>query len=196
MVEENLGIGSMEQIESPNSGEKFTEKDIIHIQESEKQAKKVAQQIQNNKQINNKIAKFLAFLMKDIKEENLLKDVYQVFFTTKDEQKNITYLKKNINSILIAGMFAPFYPNQIQKFQLNIYFEKFRNFGQKVTVDTYIDYLKKLSKHYHDNVPINQQTLINFLINLFVYYKVLPPETKETEQHNHITHTIKTKLFG
>ncbi|HCB51242.1 TPA: hypothetical protein DEP21_01495 [Patescibacteria group bacterium] len=62
---------------------KVTEEAVRRVQEQSQQAKQIQQQIQQDKASNNKLAQFLAFLMKTINNEHLIKHLYELFFKTK-----------------------------------------------------------------------------------------------------------------
>jgi len=166
--------------------------ELIRIREGNEKAKKVAQQIQTSKQTNHKFADFVSFLIKNIKEEKIISWIYQVFFKTKNPKDNIKYLKKNINFLVISWIFAPFYPQEIKHFGLFPYYENLFNFNDKVKLETYLSYLKKLSKSYHDNIPIDKNDFLNFIIELFFYYKLSTTLQLETIEDKNI---MKRKLY-
>ena len=64
---------------------KVTEEAVKRIQEESKKAKHIQQQIQQDKQANNKLANFLGFLLKTIKDENIITTLYDLFFKTKQK---------------------------------------------------------------------------------------------------------------
>ena len=68
------------------------------IQSQAKQAKQIAQQIKKDKAINYHLAQFLAFLMKEIQNEELIKAITDTFFKTTNPKDQITYLRKYINT--------------------------------------------------------------------------------------------------
>lgn len=137
-----------------------------------KKAKQVQQQIQKDKQENNNLAKFLTFLLKEIKNEELIKILYEAFFKTYNKKTETTYLRKNINTIVVVWFFAPFYPNEIKEFQLEKYFNKLIDKKNKFTIKEYIQYIKKLSHAHHDNIPINIENLINLLVIIIYEYNL------------------------
>jgi uncharacterized radical SAM superfamily protein len=62
----------------------------------------VAQQLKKDKAVNEKFAQFLTFLMKTITNEAIIKGIYDTFFTTVDYKTHITYLRKNMNSVVVV----------------------------------------------------------------------------------------------
>ena len=59
---------------------KVTEEAVRRVQDNQKKAQQVGQEIKNDKATNGKYAKFLTFLLKDIKNDHLIKQIYHVFF--------------------------------------------------------------------------------------------------------------------
>jgi len=47
--------------------------------------------------------------MNEITNEHIIKGIYDTFFTTLDYKTNITYLRKNMNTIVVVGVFYPFF---------------------------------------------------------------------------------------
>lgn len=160
---------------------KVTEEDKKRIQGNWQKAKKVAQQIKKDKQINNNIALFMWYLLKSIKNEKIVIGIYQVFFKVKNPKTDITYLRKNPNNMVIIGIFAPFYKDEIEKFNLWNFFDDLIDENTKSNLDSYIRYLKKLSAKYHDNIPINKDFFLEFLFDLIWEFGLIE-DNKETSQ--------------
>ena len=79
MAEEVVGIiESWETWWSLN--EWVTEADIQRVQENSRQMKKIAQQLQQDKKQNNQLADFLTFLLSEIKNDKIIKWLYDTFF--------------------------------------------------------------------------------------------------------------------
>ncbi|HOG14995.1 MAG TPA: hypothetical protein PK674_00175 [Candidatus Absconditabacterales bacterium] len=155
------GIDAGESVRQDIS--KVTEQDIKRVQGDSAKAKQVQDEIKKTKATNNNIAKFLSFLLKNIKNEELISAIYDTFFKVVDTRTQTIYLRKSINNIVVIGFFAPFFLNEINKFGLNIYFTELLNDKSGNSMVEYIAYIKKLSKKYHDNVPINKDVLLNLL---------------------------------
>ncbi|MDR0369331.1 MAG: hypothetical protein LBH96_02040 [Candidatus Peribacteria bacterium] len=154
------------------------------VQEEARQAKQVAQQLKKDKATNNQLAKFLTFLMQNINNEDIIKGIYDTFFTTIDYKTNITYLRKNMNSIVVAGLFYPFYQQQAQEYEIEQHFSKLLAQKEKISIREYVNYLQELSNHYHDNIPINQShfiTLLAHIIQEFLPHASDAPQLKEGE---------------
>ena len=63
---------------------KVTEEAVRRVQASSAQAKQIQAQIKQDKAINNNLAKFLEFLLKNIKTDELMTSVYNTFFKVSD----------------------------------------------------------------------------------------------------------------
>lgn len=143
-----------------------TEADVQRIQENVRQVKKVAQQLQQDKKQNNQIANFLAFLLDEISNDKIIKWLYDTFFITIDPKTNTPYFRKSMNDVVVVWLFYPFYPEKAEELWVAHYYENLNNVGKK-SVDWYITYLQDLSDHYHDNIPINQNSFIKLLVEIF-----------------------------
>lgn len=181
MTAENLWI-----IDGNESGEiredqnKVSEQDRKKIQDDWAKAKKVQQQIQVSKQENNKIANFLAFLLKDIQNEKIMDWIYHTFFKTQNPEDKQIYLRKTANSLVLIGFFVPFYQKKIKEAQLNRYFENLWIY-ENMDFWAYLEFLTSLSEKYHDNVPIIQDALVDLIYQIVSYYKITKPWLKEEE---------------
>jgi len=143
---------------------KVTEQDVKRAQWDSAKAKKAQEEIKKNKAENNNIAKFLEFLLKNIKNEELISAIYNTFFKVINPKTQEVYLRKSVNNIIIIWFFAPFFLSEIEKFSLKSYFEWLIIDSQKMqSLNEYIEYIKKLSRKYHDNIPINKESLLNLL---------------------------------
>ena len=142
---------------------KVTEQDVKRAQWDTAQAKKAQEEIKKSKAINNNVAKFLSFLLKNIKNEELISSIYNTFFKVIDNRTKTTYLRKSVNDIVIVGFFAPFFVKEIERFWLKQYFDDLMNDKSNHNITEYIEYIKRISRKYHDNVPINKDNLLNLL---------------------------------
>ena len=180
--------GSMDGI---NSGEwvrqdigKVTEQDVKRAQSDSAQAKKAQEEIKKDKWQNNDIAKFLSFLLKNIKNEKLISAIYNTFFKVIDQRTKTTYLRKSVNDIVIIWFFAPFFVKEIEKFWLMVYFQDLlKNQSKNINFGEYMNYIKLLSQKYHDNIPINKDNLVNLIAILvwefWIYKEWLSDTWKE-----------------
>ncbi len=146
-----------------------TEADVQRVQESARQAKKVAQQLQQSKKENNQLAKFLSYLFTEINNEKIIKWLYDTFFITIDPKTNIPYFRKSMNDIVVVWLFYPFYTEKANELWVAHYYEKLNDSSTK-TIEWYITYLQELSDNYHDNIPINQNSFIDLLTEILKEY--------------------------
>lgn len=140
-----------------------TEEDVKRTDEQAKQAKQAQADIKQSKDKNTKVAKFLAFLLKHLKNEALVKSIHQTFFRARDPRTNITFVRKSINHMVVAGLFVPFFKKEAESFDIWPMFQTFTPEQIKHTAD-YIPYLKKLSGQYHDNIPLDRDSLLQLLL--------------------------------
>jgi hypothetical protein len=80
MSDPNLmsGIDDGEQVRQDVN--KVTEEAVKRVQSGAAQAKQIQAQIKKDKAMNNDIAEFLQFLLKEIKNEDLISYMYKTFF--------------------------------------------------------------------------------------------------------------------
>ena len=146
-----------------------TEADVQRVQENARQIKKVAQQLQQNKKENNQLAKFLSFLLSEISNDKIIKWLYDTFFITIDPKTNIPYFRKSMNDIVVVWLFYPFFIEKANEIWVSHYYEKLNGSSVK-TIEWYITYLRELSDNYHDNIPINQNSFIELLVEILKEY--------------------------
>jgi len=152
---------------------KVTEQDKKRIQENSQKAKQTAQQIKKDKKINNDIANFLSYLLKSLSNDQIISWIYNVFFKVKNPKNDITYLRKNPNNVVIIWIFAPFYVENLKQFNLFGFFDEIYDFNDELNLDWYIKYLKKLSWQYHDNIPIDKEEFLSFLLDVIVEFGLI-----------------------
>lgn len=149
--------------------ENVTEADVQRIQENARQIKKVAQQLQQDKKQNNQLANFLTFLLEQVSNENIIKWLYDTFFITIDPKTNIPYFRKNMNDIVVVWLFYPFYIDKAKETWVSHYYETLKSSSEH-SISWYIQYLQELSDHYHDNIPINQASFVQLLVEIIKEY--------------------------
>ncbi len=171
---------------------KVTEEAVRRIQEDQKKAQQTSQQIKKDKAINNKFAKFLSFLIEDIKNDELIKQIYRTFFTTIHEETEMTHIRKSMNTVVVVGIFMPFYQEQIKEIKLEDIYQDIRYFDGDVHLTKYIEYIKQLLPKYHDNIMIDKQEFIKLLKNISEQYQLT--EKLTTEKAIEFENTLKTEL--
>ena len=142
-----------------------TEADVQRVQEDARQAKKVAQQLQQDKKQNNQLADFLTFLLSEISNEKIIKWLYDTFFITIDPKTNIPYFRKSMNDVVVVWLFYPFFIEKAQEIWVSHYYENLNNSWAK-SIEWYVKYLQDLSDNYHDNIPIDQNSFVKLLVEI------------------------------
>ena len=142
-----------------------TEADVQRVQENSRQAKKIAQQLKQDKKQNNQLANFLSFLLSEITNDKIIKWLYDTFFITIDPKTNIPYFRKSMNNVVVVWLFYPFYITKAEEIWVDHYYKNLNNAWLKTT-EWYIAYLQDLSDHYHDNIPINQNSFVELLVEI------------------------------
>ena len=146
-----------------------TEADVQRVQENSRHAKKVAQQLQQDKKQNNQLANFLSFLLSEISNEKIIKWLYDTFFITIDPKTNIPYFRKSMNDVVVVWLFYPFYTEKANQLWVSHFYENLNNVWNK-SIEWYVTYLQDLSDHYHDNIPIDQNSFVNLLVEILKEY--------------------------
>ena len=171
---------------------KVTEEAVRRIQDNQKKAQQVGQDIKNDKATNDKFANFLAFLLSDIKSDTLIKQLYQTFFKTINQDTEIPQIKNSKNITLIIGMFVPFYEQQIKELKLNETYQDIRSFQGDISLTTYIEYIKNLLSKHDNNIKLNKEAFSKLLSYLAEYYQLI--EKLSPEKANEFEDTIKKEL--
>jgi hypothetical protein len=166
-----------------------TEADVQRVQENTRQAKKIAQQLQQDKKQNNQLANFLTFLLSEISNEKIIKWLYDTFFITIDPKTNIPYFRKNMNDIVVVWLFYPFYREKANQLWVSHFYENLEIWDKSIS--WYMTYLQNLSDHYHDNIPINQNNFTKLLIEIIKDYL---PSSNPLEESDYI-HMINNKFY-
>ena len=149
--------------------ENVTEADVQRIQENARQIKKIAKQLQQDKKQNSQLADFLTFLLSEISNDKIIKWLYDTFFITIDPKTNIPYFRKSMNDVVVVWVFYPFYIEKANELWVSHYYETLK-WASEHSISWYIQYLQDLSDHYHDDVPINQASFIELLIEIIKEY--------------------------
>ncbi len=171
---------------------KVTEEAVRRVQDDQKKAQQVGQDIKKDKATNGKFATFLTFLLKDIKNDNLIKQIYHVFFKTRHEETDLVHLRKNMNTIVVVGMFIPFYQDEIKELALESVYQDIFTFGEEIYLTGYITYIKALLPKHHDNINIDKQEFTKLLTQIAEYYNLT--EKLSSEKAIEFENTIKNEL--
>lgn len=173
---------------------KVTEEAVQRIQEQSKKAQQTHQQIQQDKAKNSNLAQFLTFLLKTVQNDKIVSLLYDVFFKLKNPETGVTHFRKKINITIIVGFFYPFYVKEANKFGLEPLFGGLIQESNTMSFHTYIKYIKQLAMKYHDNVALDQHSLVKLLSEIITYYEVHGHKITD-EEHEASIAEIKRELF-
>mgnify|MGYP006988838942 CR=1 FL=1 len=170
--------------------DQVTEEAVKRVQASSAQARQIQVQIKQDKAVNNNLANFLEFLLKNIKSDDLMAAVYNTFFKVTDPKTWAVYFRKKINNIVIIWFFAPFFRDKINEYNLSNYYDDILP-QWNITLGNYLWYIKNLSKKHHDNIPISKESLLNLLYYIMVEFGLLSSLPEKKQQ---MTDEIKNAL--
>lgn len=160
-----------------------SEVDVQRVQEQSGQIKKIAKQIQQDKKANNQLAEFLTFLLREISNENIVNGLYNTFFITVDPKTNIPYFRKSMNDMVVVWLFYPFFIEKAKELWVSQHYESLNHAGE-LSVNWYIEYLQDLSNHYHDNIPINETSFIQLLVEILKEYLCNASDMPKLDKEN------------
>lgn len=170
----------------------MTEEAVRRAQDNQKKAQQVGQEIKKDKATNDKFAKFLTFLLRDIKSDTVIKQIYHTFFKTRNEETDLVHLRKSANSVVVVGMFVPFYQNIIEELDLQAIYQDIFNFDGEIYLTKYIQYIKQLLPKYHDDVSIDKPEFLKLLKHIAEYYELT--EKLSSEKALEFENTLKNEL--
>ena len=87
--------------------------------------------------------------------------------------------------------FYPFYTKKAEELWVSHFYKKLNNSWQK-TVEWYVSYLQDLSDNYHDNIPINQNSFIELLVEILKEYL---PNNSNSELWENIDKEYKEIIY-
>ncbi|HBB04845.1 TPA: hypothetical protein DCZ39_08430 [Patescibacteria group bacterium] len=130
--------------------------------------------------------------MKDIKNDHVIKQIYTVFFKTRNEETELVHLRKSMNTVVVVGIFMPFYQEEIKELELQSFYQDIFYFDGDIHLTKYIEYIKKLLPKYHDNIVIDKKEFTKLLTHIAEYYHLT--EKLSTEKAIEFEDTIKKEL--
>jgi protein required for attachment to host cells len=187
-----LDIASFESDKLRSSQDGVTEEDVQRVKDQDQQAKQVHQQIKQEGKKNNNIAKFVSFLLKNIHDDELIRKLHQLFFLVKQAETGTIYKRKTINMIVLAGLFIPFYSQQVQEYTLEEIYKNLSNHKVDNT-EHYLEYLHQLSGTLHDNIALDKIILLETVARIIIYFKL--QEVHSLEEKNQLIHDIDRALY-
>lgn len=175
--------------------EKITDAMREAVAEQARQTKAIAGQIAGSKAQHNAYAKFLIFLLSQLKSENLISILYNLFFTTKDPYHWTKYIRKSSNYPIIIGMFAPFFRDKIIEYKMQPLYEKLYDSTMSMNPTNYLIYLKKLAHAMHDNIALDQELLVQCIMEIYKEFHIIEIKTITEEQYEQIQELIQKELY-
>lgn len=163
---------------------------IARVEKNQKKAKAIAQHIKKSKQQNRNVAAFLGMLLQNITSDKLIHSLHAVFF-----QEDTGGSTHNINDKLIAGLFVPFFENNLADYHIEPLYQPLIGTDSARTIDGYTNYLKCLSQTYHNDVALNQQKLTQLIIYLLGYFGIIDSDADEGYKEQIIVRILQD-LFG
>ena len=97
-----------------------------------------------------------------------------------------------MNDIVVVWLFYPFYTEKAEELWVSHYYKDLNCSLQK-SVEWYITYLQDLSDHYHDNIPINQNSFVELLIEILKEF--LPKEEWLGAKWNNVDNEYKEIIY-
>ena len=74
-----------------------------------------------------------------------------------------------MNDVVVVWLFYPFFLEKAKEIWVAHYYENLKDSSTK-TIEWYISYLHELSDNYHDNIPINQNSFLELLVEILKEY--------------------------
>jgi hypothetical protein len=97
-----------------------------------------------------------------------------------------------MNTIVVVGMFAPFYQDEIKELELESIYQEIFTFNGNIDLTKYITYIKHLLPKHHDNIVIDKQDFTKLLTHITEYYELT--EKLSPEKAIEFENTIKKEL--
>ncbi len=172
---------------------KVTEEAVRRIQDDQKKAQQIGQEIKKDKANNDKLAQFLGFLLKEIKNDAIMRQLYTVFFKTRHPESDLVHLRKSINTVVVVGIFVPFYQAETKELGLESMYEEIFSFDGNNNLTKYIKYIKHLLPKYHDNIDMEKHEFIKLLTHIAEHFHLT--EKLTSEKAIEFEGTLKTELY-
>ena len=165
------------------------------VAEQARQSKVIAGQIAGSKAQHNAYAKFLIFLLSQIKSETLISILYNLFFVTKDPYHGTKYIRKSSNYPVIIGMFVPFFWDKIIEYKMQSLYSTLYDPTMIITPTNYLIYLKQLASSMHDNIALDQELLLQCIMEIYKEFHIIDPQALTEEKYEQIHALIRQELY-
>jgi hypothetical protein len=96
-----------------------------------------------------------------------------------------------MNDVVVVWLFYPFYIAKAEEIWVDHYYKNLNN-SRPESAEWYITYLQDLSDHYHDNIPINQSSFVELLIEILKEYL---PNNSNSELWENIDKEYKEIIY-
>jgi hypothetical protein len=153
------------------------QEEVNRITESVKKAAQIAGQSAHSKKINANLAQFLVFLL-NILDANtfLIEKIFATFFVTTQPEKNIVEYKKDINTEMLVGCFAPLFPAKIAEMNLLDMYNKYYDFHSPVTLSKYLHAIKGMMHAFNGYQTLQQIQFTECITSIIASFpQVFPP---------------------
>ena len=97
-----------------------------------------------------------------------------------------------MNTIVVVGIFIPFYEEEVKALELASVYQDIFTFGENINLTRYINYIKDLLPKHHDNINIDKQEFTKLLTQIAEYYQLT--EKLSNENTIEFENTIKKEL--
>lgn len=192
---EDINYSSLESSSENKEGSNSISEAVREmVAEQERQLKKVSTQIKNSKAQHKAYAKFLSFLFGTLQSKTLVQTLYKLFFTIKDPHHGTIYKRKSTNYRVIIGMFAPFFWEKIEEYQMRPLYSTLYDPETIITPASYVQYLKKLGHTMHDQIALDQQLLIQTILLIFQEFNIIQVQHMEQNETLHLISMIQQEL--
>lgn len=196
-LEELWGLSSSidTTTQSSESSEKISDAMKEAVAQQAAKSKEIAKKIATSKAQHHAYANFLTVLLTHIKNDELISVLYKLFFTTKDPYHGTVYVRKSSNYPVLIGLFVPFLRDKVIEYKMQSLYDKLRSPNTPVTTQSYLHYLKKLAHAMHDNIALDQSTLMQCIILILEEFSVIRLAHLEDQQLQELKSLIQKELY-
>ncbi len=178
------------------SKEKITQADIARIEEQAKKAKQIRSKWQQIKRNNQAIAGFLSFLMKNINNDDIIIQMYKLFFTKENPNNWAKYLKSTLYAVVLIWIFVPFFLEDIKNMKLYPTYQIIlQEAEQDLTLSKYVSYINRLCQKYKINFIENTKQFTKFLTTIVFHFWLVDEQSLNKDRKKELENSIKHELF-
>jgi len=100
-----------------------------------------------------------------------------------------------VNTLVIVGIFVPFYAQEAKKEKIDVFFHDLQDAHAPLSLSSYVNYLKKLSARYHDNVPLDKAVFLRFLGDVVAHYGLINAAKLTPQEYNDLQASLSKELY-